>query len=241
MDTFNNDLQFHKCLVTDTLYGDWYEIMSFQKTGSCVKIRFTPNEDGKSYGLEASAILSIFQMFGVLRARVTNAIMQFSLMSGSKMQKGVKRSSLLVPNMTQKAENVLERNDFRLLDNSFICIIVKKNIKKPTLRAGNLTVPNPENPAKMDLNFPSTTKDLWIVDTDYKTYLATWNCKENYFGHYQTASIMSRERKMDPKLLKKVRNIFAQYHINTYDFNYIGQKDCPDLQTIRRDGVLFPL
>ncbi|KAG1674181.1 hypothetical protein GQR58_015169 [Nymphon striatum] len=114
-------------------------------------------------------------------------------------------------------------------------------IKKPTLRAGNLTVPNPENPAKMDLNFPSTTKDLWIVDTDYKTYLATWNCKENYFGHYQTASIMSRERKMDPKLLKKVRNIFAQYHINTYDFNYIGQKDCPDLQTIRRDGVLFPL
>ncbi|KAG1674179.1 Apolipoprotein D [Nymphon striatum] len=178
MDTFNNDLQFHKCLVTDTLYGDWYEIMSFQKTGSCVKIRFTPNEDGKSYGLEASAILSIFQMFG---------------------------------------------------------------IKKPTLRAGNLTVPNPENPAKMDLNFPSTTKDLWIVDTDYKTYLATWNCKENYFGHYQTASIMSRERKMDPKLLKKVRNIFAQYHINTYDFNYIGQKDCPDLQTIRRDGVLFPL
>ncbi|CAM1331113.1 Uncharacterised protein g10492 [Pycnogonum litorale] len=134
-----------------------------------------------------------------------------------------------------------EDRAYKLEASAVLNIFQMFGITKPTLRYGNLTVPDPANPAKMTLTFPAASKDYWMVATDYKYYALTWSCKEMLFGHFESASIISRKKNLDHKTLGKLRRLLAKYHVNEQYFHFVRQKECPDEEAISRTGILFPL
>ncbi|GLH01789.1 Lazarillo protein [Gryllus bimaculatus] len=95
---------------------------------------------------------------------------------------------------------------------------------------GKLSVPRPNVPAKMQVNFPLSvagSATYTVFATDYENYAGIFTCQKLTFAHRQSASILSRKRTLEKQYVDKLRNKLSSYGIDPFDLSIIDQSGCP--------------
>lgn len=96
--------------------------------------------------------------------------------------------------------------------------------------------------SKMEISLPLNllgATNYWVVMTDYNTFAAVWNCRNMFFGHVQSADILSRTPRLDRLIIDKIRRKFEEYGINANHFSVIDHSECPEAE--RRKSSFFVL
>lgn len=73
-----------------------------------------------------------------------------------------------------------------------------------------LDMPNPEVPARMRVRWPTSLTgkaDFTIFDTDYKDYLAVFECDRAGLFHRRSVTILSRASVMDQIFVERIRRL----------------------------------
>ncbi|XP_075217898.1 apolipoprotein D-like [Lycorma delicatula] len=97
--------------------------------------------------------------------------------------------------------------------------------------AGKLSVKQQDIPSRMVLKFPFDLVDntsYIIITTDYRNYAAIFACQKLILCHYQSVSILSRQKTLPQSTLVELRAKIGSFGINPYDLNFIEQSDCYD-------------
>lgn len=81
-------------------------------------------------------------------------------------------------------------------------------------------------------------KRFTVMMTDYETFAATFNCQRSTFGHRETATILSRTKKLSPRIIAKIKRRLELYGVNTMYFDLVDQSDCSERQYNEKQVVL---
>lgn len=95
---------------------------------------------------------------------------------------------------------------------------------------GQLTVPEPSTPGRMEVRFPlnvAGSASHVIFLTDYDTYAGIFTCQKLGFAHRQSATILSRTRTLDQFEVDKIRQRLSLSGVDPYDLSIISQSGCP--------------
>ncbi|XP_012278252.1 apolipoprotein D isoform X2 [Orussus abietinus] len=95
---------------------------------------------------------------------------------------------------------------------------------------GDLSVPEPSTPARMEVRFPLSVAGKAshvIFSTDYDSYAGIFTCQKMAFAHRQSATILSRYRDLDKSKVDELRHILSSYGVDPYDLSVISQTGCP--------------
>jgi len=83
----------------------------------------------------------------------------------------------------------------------------------------------------MKVSFPYSSplgdQNYWVIMTDYEQYAAVWSCQRIFFGHRESAQIMSRKPEgLSREILAKLRKRFENFGINEHYFSNVNQDKC---------------
>lgn len=95
---------------------------------------------------------------------------------------------------------------------------------------GELTVPEPSTPGRMEVRFPLSvagSASHVVFMTDYDTYAGIFTCQKLAFAHRQSATILSRIRTLDQSQVDKIRQRLSLYGVDPFDLSIIQQSGCP--------------
>ncbi|KOC65251.1 Apolipoprotein D [Habropoda laboriosa] len=95
---------------------------------------------------------------------------------------------------------------------------------------GELTVPEPSTPARMEIRFPLNligSASHVVVSTDYQNYAVIFTCQKLKFWNRQSLTILSRNRDLDKTYLIRIRDILSFYGVGPYGLSNIPQTGCP--------------
>ncbi|XP_032691595.1 apolipoprotein D-like isoform X2 [Odontomachus brunneus] len=95
---------------------------------------------------------------------------------------------------------------------------------------GELSVPEPSTPGRMEVRFPLSvagSASHVVFMTDYDNYAGIFTCQKLAFAHRQSATILSRTRMLDQAQVDKIRHRLSQYGVDPFDLSIISQTDCP--------------
>ncbi|XP_017893605.1 apolipoprotein D-like [Ceratina calcarata] len=95
---------------------------------------------------------------------------------------------------------------------------------------GELTVPEPSTPARMQVRFPLSvagSASHVIFSTDYDNYAGIFTCQKLGFAHRQSATILSRRRELDKEYVDQLRQKLSLFGVDPYDLSIISQTGCP--------------
>ncbi|CAL7939111.1 unnamed protein product [Xylocopa violacea] len=95
---------------------------------------------------------------------------------------------------------------------------------------GELSVPEPSTPARMQVRFPLSvagSASHVVFATDYVNYAGIFTCQKLAFAHRQSATILSRHRELDKSYVDNLRHILTNYGVDPFDLSIISQTDCP--------------
>ncbi|XP_029668192.1 apolipoprotein D-like [Formica exsecta] len=95
---------------------------------------------------------------------------------------------------------------------------------------GELTVPEPSTPGRMEVRFPlnvAGSASHVVFMTDYDTYAGIFTCQKLAFAHRQSATILSRTRMLDQPQVEKIRQRLSQFGVDPFDLSIISQSGCP--------------
>ncbi|XP_015593139.1 apolipoprotein D isoform X2 [Cephus cinctus] len=95
---------------------------------------------------------------------------------------------------------------------------------------GELSVPEPSTPGRMQVRFPLSvagSASHVVFETDYTHYAAVFSCQKLAFAHRQSATILSRQRDLDAGTTERLRQKMSNYGIDPYDLSIIPQTGCP--------------
>ncbi|XP_070161362.1 apolipoprotein D [Polyergus mexicanus] len=95
---------------------------------------------------------------------------------------------------------------------------------------GELTVPEPSTPGRMEVRFPLSvagSASHVVFMTDYDTYAGIFTCQKLAFAHRQSATILSRVRMLDQPQVEKIRQRLSQFGVDPFDLSIISQSGCP--------------
>lgn len=95
---------------------------------------------------------------------------------------------------------------------------------------GDLTVPEPSTPARMEVRFPLSvagSASHVVFATDYENYAGIFTCQKLAFAHRRSATILSRYRELDQTYIDKVRLKLSYFGVDPYDLSIISQTGCP--------------
>jgi len=86
----------------------------------------------------------------------------------------------------------------------------------------------PESVMQVDYPYslPLGKQNYWVVMTDYEQYAAVWSCQRLWFGHRESAQIMSRTTSLPREVTRKIRSRFESFHINEHYFSHIDHEKC---------------
>ncbi|XP_018017076.1 apolipoprotein D [Hyalella azteca] len=114
------------------------------------------------------------------------------------------------------------------------------NVKHTTTYVGTIITGPQEAPAKMTIKWPLSGAILGrmaytVIDTDYKNYALTYECRSFLFGRYYSATILTRETLLDPTVMEEVKKKAAEAGLDTSLFKVVSQKTC----TAPGEGIDF--
>ncbi|XP_014606191.1 PREDICTED: apolipoprotein D-like [Polistes canadensis] len=95
---------------------------------------------------------------------------------------------------------------------------------------GELSVPEPSTPARMQVRFPLSvagSASHIIFTTDYDNYAGIFTCQKLAFAHRQSATILSRHRDLDKDIIDNIKAKLSSYGVDPYDLSIISQSGCP--------------
>ncbi|XP_015183810.1 PREDICTED: apolipoprotein D-like [Polistes dominula] len=95
---------------------------------------------------------------------------------------------------------------------------------------GELSVPEPSTPARMQVRFPLSvagSASHIIFTTDYDNYAGIFTCQKLAFAHRQSATILSRRRDLDRDTIDNIKAKLSSYGVDPYDLSIISQSGCP--------------
>ncbi|KAL0102896.1 hypothetical protein PUN28_018297 [Cardiocondyla obscurior] len=95
---------------------------------------------------------------------------------------------------------------------------------------GQLTVPEPSTPGRMDVRFPlnvAGSASHVVFMTDYDTYAGIFTCQKLAFAHRQSATILSRTKTLDQSQVDNIRQRLSIFGVDPYDLSIISQSECP--------------
>ncbi|XP_046610640.1 apolipoprotein D-like [Neodiprion virginianus] len=95
---------------------------------------------------------------------------------------------------------------------------------------GELTVPEPSTPARMQIRFPLSvagSASHVVFMTDYDNYAAMFSCQSLAFANRQSATILSRRRDLDRTRIDEIRQRLSSFGVDPYDMSIISQTGCP--------------
>ncbi|CAL1674436.1 unnamed protein product [Lasius platythorax] len=94
---------------------------------------------------------------------------------------------------------------------------------------GELTVPEPSTPGRMEVRFPlnvAGSASHVVFMTDYDTYAGIFTCQKLAFAHRQSATILSRIRTLDQQQVDKIRQRLSQFGVDPFDLSIVSQSGC---------------
>lgn len=95
---------------------------------------------------------------------------------------------------------------------------------------GELSVPEPSVPARMQVRFPLSvagSASHIVFATDYDNYAGIFTCQKLAFAHRQSATLLSRRRDLDKDTVDRLRAKLSSYGVDPYDLSIITQTGCP--------------
>ncbi|XP_017754274.1 PREDICTED: apolipoprotein D-like [Eufriesea mexicana] len=95
---------------------------------------------------------------------------------------------------------------------------------------GELSVPEPSTPARMEVRFPlsvARSASHVIFSTDYDNYAGIFTCQKLTFAHRQSATILSRHRELDKTYVDLLRRQLTNFGVDPFDLSIISQSGCP--------------
>jgi len=95
--------------------------------------------------------------------------------------------------------------------------------------AGIANVPNPEEPAKLEVNFPQspTPGPYWVLETDYTGYSVVFSCTNlGSIGRSQDAFVLSRTPSISSSLLNRILRDLTELGFNRNAFITNQQRGC---------------
>ncbi|XP_068087065.1 apolipoprotein D-like [Anabrus simplex] len=104
------------------------------------------------------------------------------------------------------------------------------NIDKTYRNTAKLSVPNPDIPAEMIVDFPlnlAGTASYIVFTTDYHNYAGVFTCQKLPSTHRLSASILSRNPTLDNNLIDKILHQLRSFHVSD-SLNEIPHDKCPN-------------
>ncbi|XP_012254061.2 apolipoprotein D-like [Athalia rosae] len=95
---------------------------------------------------------------------------------------------------------------------------------------GELSVPEPSTPARMQVRFPLSlagSASHVVFMTDYVNYAAIFSCQKIGFANRQSATILSRRRDLEKSRIDEIRNRLSSFGVDPFDLSIITQTGCP--------------
>ncbi|XP_054152638.1 apolipoprotein D-like [Oppia nitens] len=102
-----------------------------------------------------------------------------------------------------------------------------------TTVTGKIIFPKNESKSEMSIDYPLSAsgvvniRQYTVLATDYDNYALVWNCKPLVIRHRQSAQIMSRRPKLDPKIVDELRELLREFNINDHYLTNVSQSHCP--------------
>lgn len=155
------------------------------------------------------------------------------------IQKTSTSSSCMKLNITRTQDGVIKIYEF---SRTFPLQMIR--VDHTTIYAGELNVPDPTEPARMEVRYnlsPLGTVPFWIVETNYSEYASTWSCGRMLWGHFQDAMILSRKPRLDNEVAKKLRTKFNGFGIDPGTLSFIDQKPCTGMMEDKSGDKTFSL
>ncbi|CAK9800566.1 Apolipoprotein D [Anthophora quadrimaculata] len=123
-----------------------------------------------------------------------------------------------------------EPGEYILTQDSNHPIIGLTPLKHEYHYTGELTVPEPSVPGRMQVRFPlsiSGSASHVVFSTDYQNYAGIFTCQKLMFTNRQSATILSRHRELDKSYVDKLREKLSYYGVDPFDLSNIPQTGCP--------------
>ncbi|XP_011637689.1 apolipoprotein D-like [Pogonomyrmex barbatus] len=108
---------------------------------------------------------------------------------------------------------------------------------------GQLSVPEPSTPGRMEVRFPlnvAGSASHVVFTTDYDNYAGIFTCQKLAFAHRQSATILSRTRTLDQVQVDKIRQRLGQYGVDPFELSIIVQTGCPQANEDNLDINIDP-
>jgi len=132
--------------------------------------------------------------------------------------------SLTFNKVTNTSLSVTEAMEFYLLGNI--------NVDYAHSNTGTLNIEDPSNPAKMRVKWPDNilgSATFSVVDTDYEGYALIVECQKLWLVSRTNAAILSREPKLAPELITKLKGKVDTLDLDSNDFSTMRHDNCiPD-------------
>ncbi|XP_011162593.1 apolipoprotein D [Solenopsis invicta] len=122
-----------------------------------------------------------------------------------------------------------EPGEYVLTQDSDHLILGLTPLKHEYHYTGQLTVPEPSTPGRMEVRFPlnvAGSASHVVFMTDYDTYAGIFTCQKLAFAHRQSATILSRTRTLDQQQVDRIRQRLSQYGVDPYDLSIVSQSGC---------------
>ncbi|XP_043289402.1 apolipoprotein D-like [Venturia canescens] len=94
---------------------------------------------------------------------------------------------------------------------------------------GELTVPEPSTPGRMQVRFPLSvagSASHVVFATDYDNFGAIFTCQKIAFAHRQSATILSRHRELEKSKVDSIRRALSNFGVDPYELSIVPQTGC---------------
>ncbi|XP_037915967.1 apolipoprotein D-like isoform X3 [Hermetia illucens] len=142
------------------------------------------------------------------------------------IQKTSTASTCLVYNITLGDEP----GEYRIKQTSQHFALSLTRIKHQYSYTGEISIPDPEIPAKMQVKFPLNifgSSSFTIFMSDYVQYAGIFSCQKLGFLHRRSATLLSRTRDLDKIFIDKMRSRLSSFNVDPFDLSIIEQTECP--------------
>lgn len=123
-----------------------------------------------------------------------------------------------------------EPGEYVLVQDSNHPVLGLTPLKHEYRYTGELSVPEPSTPARMEVRFPLSvagSASHVVFATDYENYAGIFTCQKLAFAHRQSATLLSRRRDLDSSYLQLLRQKLATFGVDPFDLSIISQTGCP--------------